>query len=263
MTADASPILQVNGLAKAFGGTQAVNAVSFGLSGGEILGVVGPNGAGKTTLINMVSGLIKPDRGDVRFRGAAIHALPPYAIARLGIARTFQIVRPLRELSVIENVMVGALFGRRACRSTSEARAIAKAALERVRLDGRADAECRTISTGETKRLDLARAIAMEPSILLLDEPLAGVGERETQSLVELIVGLARDGTAIFLVEHVMRVVWTIADRVVVLHHGEKIAEGPPAAVAEDEKVIAAYLGSRFTRQDPRAAQAPADASAE
>lgn len=256
MSATVAPALDVRGVVKGFGAVRAVDGVSLAVRAGEVLGVVGPNGAGKSTLVNIISGLVKADAGEIAYRGVPIHRLSPDEVARLGVARTFQIVKPLRDLSVIENVMVGALFGRRQCRSTREARRIAEEALAQVQLGHRAEAECRKISTGETKKLDLARALAMDPDVLLLDEPLAGVGARESQTLIELIVGLAKSGKAILLVEHVMRVVWTISDRVAVLHHGAKIAEGPPKEVAADEQVMAAYLGARYIRE---VLQRPAD----
>ena len=243
------PALDVKGVTKRFGGVLAVNDVSFTANSGEIVGVVGPNGAGKTTLINLLSGLLKPDSGEISGLGSALHLASPDKIARLGIARTFQIVKPLRDLSVVENVMVGALFGRRQTRSTESARRIAYDALEEVQLVHRAEAECRDISTGETKKMDLARAIAMNPDILLLDEPLAGVGVRESKVLIDLMVSLAKAGKSLLMVEHVMRAVWNVSDRVVVLNYGKKIAEGIPEEVSNDEEVVAAYLGNKYVQE--------------
>jgi len=238
--------LEAYGLYKSFGGIRAVSDVSISVELGEIVGLIGPNGAGKTTLLNLVSRLVPADAGRIEFLGRRIDRERPDKVARLGIARTFQIPKPLRDLTVVENVMVGALFGAEGCRSTHEARRMAMDALDRVDLVYKADADCQEISSGETKKMELARAIAMQPRFLVLDEPLAGVGERESQTLIELVLGLARSGCGILMIEHVMDVVWNVCERVIVMDHGEKVAEGTGADLVRDPKVVAAYLGEGY-----------------
>jgi branched-chain amino acid transport system ATP-binding protein len=238
--------LEVNDVRKSYGAHAAVDGVNLQAFPHEILGVVGPNGAGKTTLVGMITGLLRPDSGTIRFAGLSIHDAAAHRVAAAGVARTFQVVKPLRDLTVLENVMVGALFGRRRCHDVAEARRLARVDLERVELSHRAEAECRDISTGETKKMDFARALAMDADLMLLDEPLAGVGVKEADVLIALIVQLAKEGKTIVLVEHVMRAVWKISHRVIVLSAGRKIADGPPEEVSKDDAVIAAYLGRRF-----------------
>jgi branched-chain amino acid transport system ATP-binding protein len=241
--------LEVHRLSKSFGGIAAVDDVSFTVSPGEIVGLIGPNGAGKTTLLNLISGLIPADSGRLRCFGRRIEGSRPDKIARMGVARTYQVPKPLRDLTVAENVMVGALFGSRAAKSTAVARELAMQALRQVQLVYQADASCQHISTGETKKMELARAITMDPRLLIADEPLAGVGVRESETLIGVITGLAKDGCAILMVEHAMNVVWEISDRVVVMHHGEKIADCAPMEAASNQEVIKAYLGQRYVDQ--------------
>ena len=249
------PLLAVRDLTVRFGGVRAVSGVSLAVRPGEILSIIGPNGAGKTTIFNVVTGLYRPTAGDVRLRGQAITALAPHARARLGVARTFQNIRLFRELTVGENVRVarygrarvglaGALLRTPAFRREREEtdRAV-DALLESVGLRGRGDELARSLPYGDQKRVELARALAAEPSVLLLDEPAAGMSTGEADALMALIRSLRDRGLAILLVEHHIRVVMTVSDRVAVLNHGELIAEGPPAAVRRDPAVIAAYLG--------------------
>jgi branched-chain amino acid transport system ATP-binding protein len=248
-------VLEVRDLSVRFGGIRAVSGVSLAVSGGEILSIIGPNGAGKTTIFNVVTGLYRPSAGDVRLRGRPISALPPHARARLGVARTFQNIRLFRDLTVDENVRV-ARYGRARPgllgallrtpgfrRDRAEADRTVAALLEGVGLRGRGRELARSLPYGDQKRVELARALAADPSVLLLDEPAAGMSTAEADELMALIRGLRERGLAIVLVEHHIRVVMGVSDRVAVLNHGELIAEGPPVAVRRDPAVIAAYLG--------------------
>ena len=248
-------VLEVRDLSVRFGGIRAVADVSLAVGAGEILSIIGPNGAGKTTIFNVVTGIYRPTAGEVHLRGHPISALPPHARARLGVARTFQNIRLFRDLTVGENVRVarygrtragllGALLrtpGFRRDRRETDARVAAL--LDGVGLRGRGGELARSLPYGDQKRVELARALAAEPSVLLLDEPAAGMSTAEADELMALIRSLRDRGLAILLVEHHIRVVMAVSDRVVVLNHGELIAEGPPAAVRRDPAVIAAYLG--------------------
>lgn len=236
----------MRGATKSFGGIHAVEDVDLEVRPGEIVGLLGPNGAGKSTLINLITGLLDLDSGEIRYRDQAIHALPAHRIVKLGIGRTFQIVQPFAQMSVRQNVMVGALFGSPHHMSLGEARRRADVVLDQVGLSHKKDADSRKISTGEMKRMDLARLLVMRPQCLLLDEPVAGVSEQGVDSVLDLLVSLAEEGRSIVVVEHVQRAVWEIAHRVVVLHQGRKIADGSPEQVAADESVIGAYLGERY-----------------
>ena len=250
-----SVTLEVRDLSVRFGGIRAVSGVSLAVSAGEILSIIGPNGAGKTTIFNVVTGLYRPTAGEVRLRGRPIAVLPPHVRARLGVARTFQNIRLFRDLTVDENVRVaryaharagllGALLrtpGFRRERGETDTRVAAL--LDGVGLRGRGDELARSLPYGDQKRVELARALAAEPSVLLLDEPAAGMSTAEADELMALIRSLRDRGLAILLVEHHIRVVMGVSDRVAVLNHGELIAEGPPAAVRRDRAVIAAYLG--------------------
>lgn len=238
--------LILRGVTKSFGGIHAVAGVDLEVHPGEIVGLLGPNGAGKSTLINLITGLLDLDAGEIRYRDQPIQHLPAHRIVKLGIGRTFQIVQPFAQMSVRQNVMVGALFGSPQRLSLGEARRRADEALDLVGLSHKKDADSRKVSTGETKRMDLARLLVMRPQCLLLDEPVAGVSQQGVDSVLELLVRLAAEGRSIVVVEHVQRAVWEIASRVVVLHQGRKIADGPPEAVAADDSVIGAYLGERY-----------------
>jgi branched-chain amino acid transport system ATP-binding protein len=233
-------LLEVRGLAKRFGGLQAVKDLSFSVDEGEIVGLIGPNGAGKTTVFGLVSGFLEPDAGEVTFRGRPIRGLKPHAVNALGMARTFQIMRPFLRLSVVRNVMVGAL-GRHANPSDAEARA--RAVLDDVELSAKAAHPAAALTLAERKRLELARALATEPVLLLLDEVMSGLNASETERIVELVRAINARGIAILLIEHVMRAVMSLAGRIVVLNYGERIAEGRPDVVANDRRVIEAYLG--------------------
>jgi branched-chain amino acid transport system ATP-binding protein len=241
-------LLEARGLSKRFGGVQAVAGLDLEVADGEVVGLIGPNGAGKTTAFNLVSGFLAPDAGEIRFRGRALRGLKPHAICALGLARTFQIVRPFPRLSVLDNVLVGAL-GRHA--DADDARGRARAVVDRLGLGARADAPAAALTLAERKRVELARALATEPVLLLLDEVMAGLNPAEIATLVELIRDIHASGVAILLIEHNMRAVMALSHRIVVLNFGERVAEGPPAAIANHPKVVEAYLGEEYVHAAP------------
>jgi branched-chain amino acid transport system ATP-binding protein len=236
-------ILQVRGLGISFGGLVALAEVSFELPRASIYGVIGPNGAGKTTLFNVLSGVNRPDTGSIQFLGKDITALAPYRVARLGLSRTYQVVRPLNELTVLENAMVGACFGRLR-RSGADAAKKAADTLSRVGLGERADQLAGTLNLAEKKRLELARALSADPHVLLLDEVLAGLNPTEVTRMLEIVRGIRDEGVAILMIEHVMRAIMSLSDHVLVLEAGRLLAEGTPAVVAANPRVIEAYLGN-------------------
>ncbi len=241
-------ILQVTEISKRFGGLQALTGVSFDLAQREILGLIGPNGAGKTTLFNVINGVYPPEQGRVIFRGEDITGLPPYEVARRGVARTHQVVRPLSDLTVRENVMVGACFGREG-HSLAEAARLADGALAQVGLLERASQPAGSLNVAQKKRLELARALAARPYLLLLDEVLAGLNPSEITAMLDTIQAIRDKGVTIFMIEHVMQAVMTVSDRILVLDYGVPIASGHPEEVANNPQVIEAYLG------DPQLAQ--------
>ncbi len=234
------PILEVVNVYKRFGGVIALKGVSLRVMPGERLGLLGPNGAGKTTLFNVISGIHRPDEGRVIYRGVDITRWPPYRRSRAGIARTFQIVRPLSNMSVLDNVIVGALMR---TGDVDEARKIALDSIRIAGLQGKEEVLAKDLNLIEKKRLELARALATKPQLLLLDEIAAGLRPREVDSLVETLLDISKTGITIIMVEHVMRAVMNFAERIVVLHFGEKIAEGKPRDIASNKLVIEAYLG--------------------
>ena len=236
----ANPILTVDGVSKAFGGLMAVSSVSFSVNRGEIVGLIGPNGAGKTTLFNVVSGYYAPTHGKVLFDGHDVSGRPPYALAARGIGRTFQVVKPFPGLSVLENVVIAA-FLKHPRRADAEAQAWK--VLEVTGLADRAHEAASSLTLAGRKRLEISKALALEPTFLLLDEVVAGLNPTEVDRTIELILALRARGITILIVEHIMRVIMRISDRLVVLNFGEKIAEGPPAEVAANRAVIEAYLG--------------------
>ena len=235
-------ILQVEEVTKRFGGLQALSDVTFDLPEGQILGLIGPNGAGKTTLFNVINGVYAPNAGRVIFKGEDITGKPSYEVSRRGLARAHQVVRPLTELTVRENVMVGACFGREGLHLTAAARK-ADAALTKVDLIDRADQPSGNLNVAQKKRLELARALAANPYLLLLDEVLAGLNPSEIASMMETIRNIRDEGFTILMIEHVMQAVMSISDRIIVLDYGQLIAAGPPEEVVANPQVIEAYLG--------------------
>jgi branched-chain amino acid transport system ATP-binding protein len=243
-----SPTLELRGVTKRFGGLTAVGEVSFAVSAREIVGLIGPNGAGKTTVFNVIMGVFRPDAGAVWIKGERVDRLPAYQIARRGIRRTNQIVRPFPEMTVLENITVGALFGRHDGRGAGleEAERIARDAMAFVELADKEDVLASHLNLGQKKRLELGRALASNPDVLLLDEALAGLTPAEIDHALELIGRLRSElGKTIVIVEHVMRAIMRLSDRIVALHHGEKIADAAPDLVRRDQRVIDAYLGQR------------------
>jgi branched-chain amino acid transport system ATP-binding protein len=245
-SAAATPLLDVRSVTRRFQGLVSVDNVSFSLARSEIVGLVGPNGAGKTTLINLISGSLVPDEGEVWFEGSRIDQLPPYRRARLGIGRTFQVMKPFPGLSVLENVTIGALFGSNGGTfSRDAAHESARKWLSFTGLDRRADQRAEALGGPDRKRLELAKALAMRPKLLLLDEVMAGLNAVEVDEVIALIKDITKTGVGLVVVEHVMRAIRKLSDRVLVLHHGEKIAEGNVDVVFQDPSVIEAYLGKR------------------
>ena len=242
----AGALLAIEEIGIRFGGLAALNNVSFAAAPGAILGLIGPNGAGKTTLFNVITGLVRPTEGAIRFRGEDITALPSHAICRRGIARTFQLVRIFPSLTVLENVMVGGCFGQEGnSRPLAEAGAEAAAHLRTVGLEDSADRPAGSLPLAARKRLEVARALATRPALLLLDEVIAGLTPAEGGRLMDLIGRIRDGGTTIILIEHVMKAIMNLSDRIVVLHHGEKLAEGAPSEIARDPAVVNAYLGEQ------------------
>jgi len=236
-------LLEVKNLSRSFGGLVAVKDVNFTLEAGRITALIGPNGAGKTTCFNLVAGSLSPTSGQVFFEGRQIDSTPPEIVCRMGIARTFQIVRPMRDMSVLENAMVGAFSW---TKSVKEAKSKAYESLESVGLAGKATARTDQLTLPDRKMLETAKALSTRPKLLLLDEVMAGLRPTEAAGVVRVLQTLAEGGLTILLVEHVMRIVMEGASNVVVLHHGAKIAEGSPAEVVADQKVLDSYLGAGF-----------------
>ncbi len=237
-------------MTKRFGGVAAVDGVNIAVGKGEIVGIIGPNGAGKTTLLNCISGVYRLDGGDIRWEGASISGMQPFRVARLGIGRTFQIVRPFGSMTVRENAAVGALFGRAdARRGPKEAFAIADQVLELVGLKAKGNDPVAALTIPDRKRLEVARAVATRPYLLLLDEVMAGLNNVEVDEALEMVRAVHTTGVTVVLIEHVMRVIVGICDRAIVLESGRVLAEGEPEVVLRDERVIQAYLGERYAKR--------------
>jgi branched-chain amino acid transport system ATP-binding protein len=245
------PILEARGITKRFGGLMALDAVDLTIQRGEILGVLGPHGAGKTTFVNCITGFDKPTSGAVRFNGQDITRLPGHAIGRLGMARTFQVVKPFKQLTVRDNVAVGAMFGAGGRqRSAAQAKDYAMHMIERVGLQHEINRQASELTIPDLKRLELAKALAMDPQLLFLDGVMAGLNQVEVERSMELIQSINRSGVTIFVIEHVMKAIMGISQRLVVLHFGKKIAEGRPQEIVESQAVVEAYLGERFARRE-------------
>jgi branched-chain amino acid transport system ATP-binding protein len=244
-------LLEVEDVSKAFRGLRAVEGASFSVEAQSVTALIGPNGAGKTTLFNLVAGLYRPDRGDIRLRQRSIAGLPAHRVCAAGVGRTFQLVKPFAGLSVLDNVVVGALNGER---TVTGARARARAVLERLGLSEKAGVAASQLTLADRRRLEVARALATRPSLLLLDEMMAGLRPAEIDELVGVLRSVQREEeVTILLTEHVMRAVMALADQIVVLHHGEVIARGEPASIVRDRAVLDCYLGEDAAAGDPGA----------
>ncbi len=242
-----TPLLSVHDATKRFGGVMAVQGISFDVYPGEIVGLIGPNGAGKTTLVNLITGVAKPSRGTITFGSTRLDGLKPHVIGRLGIARTFQVVRPFPSLTVLENVAVGAMYGAGgAHRSAADALHKAAEVLDFVHLAERSGDPAESLPIGGRKRLELAKALAMEPRLLLLDEVTAGLRGAEIDDAMDIIRAINARGVTLLVIEHVMKVITGVCHQVVVLDYGKKIAQGTPDAVTSNPAVIQAYLGKRY-----------------
>jgi branched-chain amino acid transport system ATP-binding protein len=240
-------LLELQGVSRSFGGLMAVRSVDLGVAEGEILGLIGPNGAGKTTLFNLITGTYLPTRGTILFDGRDITRLAPHARCKLGVARTFQLVRPFPNLSVLDNVAVGSVYGRQPSTSRRAAELAAYETLDMLGLAARARQPARSLTLVDRKRLELARALATHPRLLLLDELLAGLNPSEVVSAMAMVRNIRDSGITIVLVEHLVKALFGVSDRVAVLSAGEKLSEGTPEAVAQDPRVIDAYLGTDHT----------------
>ncbi len=236
-------ILEINNLVKDFGGLRAVDTLSLSIKQGEILGMIGPNGAGKSTAFNCIAGVYAPTKGDIFFTGKKINGVKPWNLCKNGLARTFQIVKPFKSKSVLYNVMVGS-FTKTDKTSIAEERALK--VLQFLNFEDKKNERAGNLTIADRKRLEIARALATEPKLLLFDEVMAGLRPAEVDEMVKIIKNLRSQGITIFVIEHIMRAIMALSDRIVVIHFGKKIAEGSPQEVASDENVIKAYLGDEY-----------------
>jgi branched-chain amino acid transport system ATP-binding protein len=236
-------ILEINNLVKDFGGLRAIDTLSLSIKEGEILGMIGPNGAGKSTAFNCIAGVYAPTKGDIFFTGKKINGVKPWNLCKNGLARTFQIVKPFRSKSVLYNVMVGS-FAKTDKAATAEEKALN--VLKILSFENKKDERAGNLTIAELKRLEIARALATEPKLLLFDEVMAGLRPAEVDEMVQIIKNLRAQGITIFVIEHIMRAIMALSDRIVVIHFGKKIAEGSPQEVASNENVIKAYLGDEY-----------------
>ena len=243
-----SPILTIENVSKRFGGLLALNKVNMSVNPGEIFGIIGPNGAGKTTLFNVINGVYPPSEGHIKFRGEDVTASPPYDMSKRGLARTYQVVRPLTELTVRENVTVGACFGRENL-PLEKAEKVADEVIDFVGLTQRSDMLSGKLNVAQKKRLEMARALAARPVMILLDEVLAGLNPQEVADMLAVVRKIREQGVTILMIEHLMHAVMNLSDRVFVLDYGAQIAEGTPQEISNHPKVIEAYLG------DPKVAE--------
>jgi branched-chain amino acid transport system ATP-binding protein len=241
-------ILVAERLNQRFGGIQAIDDLSFALKEGEVVALIGPNGAGKTTLVNLLTGVHRPTSGRIRFQGEDVTAQQPFQAARRGLARTFQIVQPFPRMTVLENVAAGALFGGKQP-SVAAAMDVAREQLEFTELASFADRPASSLTLAGRKRLELAKSMAMAPKVLMLDEVNAGLNASEIDGALTLIRKIAERGITILIIEHLMKVVMSLAERVLVLHHGQLIAEGSPTEIVRNTKVVEAYLGQKFAQR--------------
>jgi branched-chain amino acid transport system ATP-binding protein len=236
-------ILQFNGVSKVFGGLRAIDDVSFSVEQGEIVGLIGPNGAGKTTIFNLASGFIPPTRGQIFFKESRIESLTPDRICKMGLCRTFQVVKPFGDMNVLDNIMVASLLH---TANIEKAKEEALGVLSNLGLSSVKNQMAKNLTVADRKRLEIGRALATHPRMILLDEVMAGLTSVETMEVVEMIRQMRQKNITILLIEHIMQAIMNLSDRIIVIHHGQKISEGAPKAVANDERVIKAYLGEEY-----------------
>ncbi len=236
-------ILEVKRLFKAFGGLEAIRDLDLAVNEGEIVGLIGPNGSGKTTLFNLIGGVLRPDRGEIRFNGQNITGHKPHRVCQSGIARTFQLTKPFAQMTALQNVMIGRMYGSDPVRSMRQAEEECENILEFIGLGGRSLSVAATFGLVDRKRVEIARALATKPKLLLLDETMAGLNPTEMEDALQLVKAIGDSGITLIVVEHLMKAILEISSRVIVLNYGEKIAEGTPQEVVKNQRVIEAYLG--------------------